>query len=239
MTARHSALPILLLTLLTSLAWGQTPPSDRSQEALNQGRKLVQEGKHAEAVKVLRKADKLAGGSCVECHINLAVAFNQLGNFKDAQKSAATVLKLSQKPADQFRAYHNQGLALYSLAGDDPAKMRPAEDAFRRALELSSGKSNSSRFSLAMALLRQSHDEEGVALLKQYLEQEPAATDADRARELIANPVRARKNFFPDFELLTLKGDRLNAKDLRGKVVLVDFWGTWCPPCVAAVPSLR
>jgi thioredoxin-like negative regulator of GroEL len=239
MTARHSALPVLLLTLLASLAWGQTPPADRSQEALNQGRKLVQEGKSAEAVKILRKADKLAGGSCVECHINLAVAFNQMGNFKEAQKSAATVLKLSQKPADQFRAYHNQGLALYGLAGDDPAKMKPAEDSFRRALELSAGKSNSSRFSLAMALLRQSRDEEGVALLKQYLEQEPGATDAARARELIANPVRARKNFFPDFELFTLAGDRIGSKNLRGKVVLVDFWGTWCPPCVAAVPSLR
>jgi peroxiredoxin len=230
---------VLLLTLLTPLASGQTPPSDRSQEALSQGRKLVQEGKAAEAVKILRKADKLAGGSCVECHINLAVAFNQMGNFKEAQKSAATVLKLSQQPADQFRAYHNQGLALYGLAGNDPAKMRQAENSFRRALELSSGKSNSSRFSLAIALLRQSRDEEGIALLKQYLEQEPAGSDAERARELIDNPVPARKNLFPDFEMVTLAGNRVTAKDLRGKVVLVDFWGTWCPPCVAAIPSLR
>lgn len=241
MTPRRSALrllPVLLLALLIPPASGQTP-ADPSQEALNQGRKLVQEGKAAEAVKVLRKADKLAGGSCVECHIHLAVAYNQMGAFKEAQKSADTALKLSQQPPDQFRAHHNRGLALYGLAGDNAAKLRQAEESFRRALELSEGRSNSTRFSLAMALLRQSRDEEGVALLKQYLEQEPSGKDAARARELIANPVRARKNFVPDFELTTLKGDRVTARDLLGKVVLLDFWGTWCAPCVAAVPSLR
>ena len=242
MKARHCAL-LLLLTLLTP-ASGQTPPAgapstEPSQEALSQGRKLIQEGKPTEAVKLLRKADKLAGGSCVECQINLSVAFNQMGSFKDAQKSAEAALKLSQQPADQFRAYHNLGLALYGAAGDDPAKMGPAEASFRRALELSGGKSNSTRFSLAMTLLRQSRDEEGIALLRQYLEQEPAGREAERARELIENPVRARKNLFPDFELTTLAGDRVTGRDLRGKVVLLDFWGTWCPPCVAAVPSLR
>ncbi|MES1244811.1 MAG: TlpA disulfide reductase family protein [Acidobacteriota bacterium] len=43
----------------------------------------------------------------------------------------------------------------------------------------------------------------------------------------------------PDFDLKTLEGDRLMSRDLRGKVLLLDFWGTWCPPCVSAVPSLR
>lgn len=37
-----------------------------------------------------------------------------------------------------------------------------------------------------------------------------------------------------------LNTDRpLAIRQLRGKVVLLDFWGTWCPPCVAAVPALR
>ena len=31
----------------------------------------------------------------------------------------------------------------------------------------------------------------------------------------------------------------LSLAGLKGKVVLLDFWGTWCPPCVAAVPTLR
>jgi thiol-disulfide isomerase/thioredoxin len=47
------------------------------------------------------------------------------------------------------------------------------------------------------------------------------------------------KDRIPDFELVTLDGQTLSSKDLKGKVVLFDFWGTWCPPCVAALPALR
>ncbi|HEX3126618.1 MAG TPA: TlpA disulfide reductase family protein [Thermoanaerobaculia bacterium] len=42
-----------------------------------------------------------------------------------------------------------------------------------------------------------------------------------------------------DFSVKTLDGKPLSSKDLHGKVVLLDFWGTWCQPCVSAVPSLR
>jgi thiol-disulfide isomerase/thioredoxin len=42
-----------------------------------------------------------------------------------------------------------------------------------------------------------------------------------------------------EFSLRTLDGKLLSSSSLQGQVVLLDFWGTWCPPCVSAVPSLR
>lgn len=44
---------------------------------------------------------------------------------------------------------------------------------------------------------------------------------------------------FPSFKLVDLYGDRVNLSDFRGEVILLNFWATWCPPCIAELPHIQ
>lgn len=43
----------------------------------------------------------------------------------------------------------------------------------------------------------------------------------------------------PDFELVTLTGASVSLRDLRGKIVFLNFWATWCIPCRAEMPAFE
>ncbi|MGC8779511.1 MAG: TlpA family protein disulfide reductase [Anaerolineae bacterium] len=54
-----------------------------------------------------------------------------------------------------------------------------------------------------------------------------------------ARPMAEAPRPAPEFALTTPDGNQVRLRDLRGKVVLLNFWATWCPPCKAEMPDLN
>lgn len=50
-------------------------------------------------------------------------------------------------------------------------------------------------------------------------------------------PVEGEKA--PDFTLTTLDGKTKRLHDLKGKAIMINFWGTWCPPCRSEMPAIQ
>ncbi len=60
-----------------------------------------------------------------------------------------------------------------------------------------------------------------------------------KAPDVILTAVQSRLRFPVDIVLPDLQGRIIRLADLRGQVVLINFWATWCPPCRTEMPSMN
>jgi thiol-disulfide isomerase/thioredoxin len=214
---------------------------DRVAQAMAQGDLYQSRRRYELALEAYRKADKLSNHSSAACYLKLVSVERKLGDFSAALNDAKHAVQAAgENKGLAVQAHLVRATVLAQMAGKaTDRKLKEAEDELRQALALDSNEALA-HYDLGMVLLKQQRDQEGLAELNTFAGMPDADSETiDEVRRVIANPIRARAPFAPDFSFTTHQDQSVSNEELRGKVVLLDFWGTWCPPCRASVPILR
>ena len=236
--------PICLIMLCSaSLPWvaRAQDSADLVKSAIAQGDLYQSKHKYELAQDAYRKADKLSHHASADAYLKLSAVDKKLGDFSSALDEAKKAVRAAGDnktwAAQAHLAHANLLVQMSSKPGDK--KLQEAEADIRQALALNPSQAIA-HFNLGYVLLKQARDAEGIAELQTYVSAagvQPA--DLAQAHRMIANPIRAREPFAPDFSFTSNEKQLISNSSLRGKVVLLDFWGTWCPPCRESVPTLR
>jgi len=237
MKYRNVVLPALLAVSISPLYSQSTSLDPDVRAALDQGKKFEHDYQLGPALDSDRKALKLAKSRCGDCFEAIANVQLKMEFPKDAAATASTWAAQSSTPAEKARAEYLQASAL--LIED---QQKHSDSLLTQADQILKRAATNDSSNPAIHLL----DGHVLAMLKKDAEARneflacaanPAATPAEclRAKNFATDVVLARGQLSPAFSVTKLDGTTISLDSLAGKIVLIEFWATWCPACVKDV----
>jgi len=217
------------------------PADEKARKTYERALKSLHEHKAEFALDDFKKADKQDGGRCLACQKQMIKYGEEFGDWKAAELGAEEMAAQAQGARDTALAHYEFAVVLM-----DEGLQKRKEELFARAHEeITKALTAHSNFPDALfidgrVLAQLKRDDEAKARFEQYVKAKPSE-DPNRQRALryVSRPELARARMAPPFAITAIDGQRITMDDLQGKVVLLDFWATWCVPCREALPHIQ
>jgi thiol-disulfide isomerase/thioredoxin len=241
---RSALIALASIFVLAPLAAQEKPggPTDeKARKTYENAVKSLREHKKEFTLDDFKKADKQDGGHCFDCQKQMIKYGVEVGEWKTAELGAVEMVAEAQGAKDTALAHYQFAIVLMD-EGIEKHKdeiFAHAHDEITKALAVASNFPDAF-YADGRILAHLKRDDEAKDRFEQYVKVKPEG-DANRQRALryIARPELARARMVPPFSVTAYDGHQVSMDDLQGKVVLLDFWATWCGPCREALPHIQ
>jgi thiol-disulfide isomerase/thioredoxin len=237
-TAILWALSLAIPAVAQQGTWPQNP---KAQKTYKDALAFAQRHMDQQAFDAFKKADKQDAGQCGTCQAAIVKYGIQFQDWNAATQAAQEEVAQAKDKRDAALAHYDVAQVLF-----EQALIKHKEEMFIQAHEqCAAAISTIANFPDAWfldgrALAELKSDDAAKSEFAQYLKIAPANDlDRERAERYLSNIELARERMAPAFAVTTMDGKRVSLDELHGKVVLLDFWATWCAPCREALPNIK
>jgi thiol-disulfide isomerase/thioredoxin len=245
---RPCTLPAALLR--SSLAFhlslhAQSSPDYKSNPkftaAMAEGRLLSRKQQYTFAADAFKKACKIAAEKDEICLTELFTVQMKSGSFKDAAVTAGALEAIAAKPEDKSYAETKRGHALFFQSGDkNKADLLNAADAAFKSAIADYPKNGAAHYLDGQVLARLQQIDAAREQFKTCLTcVSPNDPSYLRAQHFAEDPALSTHKMAPPFTVTALDGSKFSLDAMGGRVVLIDFWATWCGPCNEELPHMK